>query len=78
VISELDPDEPIDEEVPIADAAEQRLEVGETPPLSENFAPTELNEIATEGAPDDADPADWQDQRTSAGNAGEWDSDVPG
>jgi hypothetical protein len=78
VISELDPHEPIDEEVPIADAVEQRLEVDETPPLSEDFEPTEVNEIAGEGSPEDADPADWQEQRTSAANAGEWDSDVPG
>jgi hypothetical protein len=78
VISGLTPNEPIDEEVPIADAVEQRLEVGETPPLSENFEPTEVNEIASEGTPEDANPADWQEQRTSAADADEWDSDGPG
>jgi hypothetical protein len=75
VISELTPDEPIDGEVPVADAFEQRLEVGETPPLSENFEPTEVNEMAREGAPEDADPADWQEQRTTA-DTHAWDSDL--
>lgn len=73
MVSELTPDEPIDEEVPVADAAEQRLEVGESAPLSENVEPTEVNEIATEPAPEDANPADWQEQRTTATDD-EWDS----
>ena len=72
--SELTPDEPIDEYVPVADAVQQRLEVGETPSLSENFEPNVVNEIAAEGAPDDANPADWQEQRTDA--ADDWDPDV--
>ena len=66
VNSQLTPDEPIDEEVPVADAVEQRLEVGQTPHLSENVEPTEVNEIFTEAAPEDANPADWQEQRTTA------------
>ena len=62
-----DSDEPIGEEVPIADAVEQRLPVAETPPLSEDFQPTQASEIAAEGpAPTDVDPADWQEQLTSA------------
>lgn len=76
MVSELTPDEPIDEDVPIADAVEQRVEVGETPTLSENVEPTEVNEIAAQGLPEDADPADWQDQHTAAGVADEWDSEV--
>jgi hypothetical protein len=76
VVSETTPDEPIDDHVPVADAVEQRLEVGETPPLSEHFAPTEVNEIADQSAPEDADPADWQDQRTTAADADMWDSDL--
>jgi hypothetical protein len=64
VISE--PDEPIENEVPVADAVEQRLEVDETPGLTEDFEPTVVNEIAAEGAPDDANPADWLEQRTAA------------
>ena len=64
------PDEPIDEEVPVADALEQRLEVGQTPHLSENVEPTEVNEIFTEAAPVDANPADWQEQQTTADD--EW------
>jgi len=66
VTSQLTPDEPIDEEVPVADAVEQRLEVGQTPNLSENVEPTEVNEIATETVPEDADLADWQEQHTTA------------
>jgi hypothetical protein len=42
----MTPDEPIDDQVPVADAVEQRHEVGKTPPLSEDFEPTEVNEIA--------------------------------
>jgi hypothetical protein len=76
VASETTPDEPIDDQVPVADAVEQRQEVGETPPLSEDFEPTELNEIAAQTAPEDADPADWQDQRTTAADADVWDSDL--
>jgi hypothetical protein len=71
------PDEPIGDEVPIADAVEQRLPVGETPELSENIEPTEVSRIAAEEtAPVDADPADWQEQHTSA-PAGDdnWDPD---
>lgn len=74
MISGLTPDEPIDDQVPIADAVEQRLEVGEASPLSENFEPTEVNEIAAETAPEDANPADWQEQRTTAADPDEWDS----
>ena len=70
VNSQLTPDEPIDEEVPVADAVEQRLEVGQTPHLSENVEPTEVNEIFTEAAPVDANPADWQEQQTTADD--EW------
>ncbi len=73
--SDQTPDDPIDQEVPVADAVEQRLEVGETPSLSENFEPTEVNEIADEGVPADADPADWQEQRTTAAGADDWDPD---
>jgi uncharacterized protein YjbJ (UPF0337 family) len=43
-----DSDEPIGEEVPIADAVEQRLPVGETRELSEDFQPTEASAIASE------------------------------
>jgi hypothetical protein len=69
-------DEPIDEEVPVADAVEQRTPVVETPDLSEDFEPTEVNEIAAEGPPPvDADPADWQEQLTS-GPDDEWDPDI--
>lgn len=74
VAPELTPDEPIDEDVPLADAVEQQLEVDETPSLSENFEPTAVNEIATEGVPEDANPADWQEQRTGAADG--WDPDV--
>ena len=68
------PDEPIDEDVPLADAVEQQHEVDETPSLSENFEPTAVNEIASEVAPEDANPADWQEQRTAAAEG--WDPDV--
>lgn len=74
MISELTPDEPIDDQVPVADAVDQRREVGETPPLAEHFEPTEVNEIATEPAPPDADPADWQEQRRAAPE--DWDADI--
>jgi len=74
VVSEFTPDEPIDAEVPTADAVEQRAEVGETPRLSERLEPTEVNEIAEQGPPQDADPADWQEQHTTAATADEWDS----
>lgn len=67
------PDDPIDEEVPVADAVEQRLEVGDAPSLAEDFEPTEVSEIATESAPVDADPADWQEQQTTAPT--DWDPD---
>ena len=70
--SELTPDDPIDEDVPVADAVDQRLEVGETPSLSETFEPTVLNEIAADPAPADANPADWQEQRTVAADD-DWD-----
>ena len=67
------PDEPIDDEIPIADALEQRLEVGSAAPLSETFEPTEASEIASGSAPLDADPADWQEQQTAASEADGWD-----
>jgi hypothetical protein len=63
----LTPDEPIDDQVPVADAVEQRLPVAETTELSEGFQPTEVSEIADEDAPTEVDPADWQEQLTSAG-----------
>jgi hypothetical protein len=72
--SDRTPDEPIDEDVPLADAVEQRLEVDETPSLSENFEPTAVSEIAAEAMPEDANPADWQEQRTAASDG--WDPDV--
>jgi len=70
-----DSDEPIGEEVPIADAVEQRLPVGETRELSEDFQPTEASQIAAGNpAPTDVDPADWQEQLTSADTGDEdWD-----
>ena len=78
VTSGRDSEEPIGEEVPVADAVEQRLSVGETPELSEHFQPTELDEIAAEAkAPEDVNPADWQEQWTSADNrSDEWDGDL--
>jgi hypothetical protein len=69
----LTPEEPIGEEVPIPDAVEQRHEVGESPSLSEDFEPTPVNEIAEEPPPADANPADWQEQRTVAED---WDPEL--
>lgn len=73
-----DSGEPIDDEVPIADAVEQRLPVEETPELSEDFQPTEVSAIVAEAQPpEDANPADWQEQVTSAGtDIVDWDSGV--
>lgn len=73
-----DSDEPIGEEVPIPDAVEQRLPVGEDRELSEDFQPTEASEIAAEmPPPTDVDPADWQEQLTSADSGDEdWDPDI--
>ncbi|HUO36379.1 MAG TPA: hypothetical protein VMU34_00305 [Mycobacterium sp.] len=70
-----DSDEPIGEEVPIADAVEQRQPVGETPELGEDFEPTEASAIAAQTPPPtDVDPADWQEQLTSADTGDEdWD-----
>jgi hypothetical protein len=73
VTSDLTPDDPIDDQVPVADAVDQRRQVGETRGLSENIEPTEVNEFAAEGAPDDANPADWQEQLTTAADADDWD-----
>ena len=73
-----DSDEPIGEEVPLADAVEQRQPVGESRELSEDFQPTEASEIAAEAPPPtDVDPADWQEQLTSAdaGDDDGWDTD---
>jgi hypothetical protein len=75
MVADLTPDEPIDPEVPTADAAEQRREIVETPPLSENIEPTEANEFATEPLPDDANAADWQEQHTTVDDE-IWDVDV--
>ncbi len=75
-MAEQTPDEPIDPEVPVADAVDQRLEVGRQPSMSEDFEPTEASEIAASPAPEDANPADWQEQRTDADDADEWDSDL--
>ena len=64
--------------MPLADAVEQRLPVGETRELSEDFQPTEASAIASEApAPTDVNPADWQEQLTSA-DTGEkdWDESV--
>ncbi|MDT5091117.1 MAG: hypothetical protein QOH60_480 [Mycobacterium sp.] len=74
VVFESNPDEPIGDEVPVADAMEQRLEVGDTADLPETFEPTEANEFASTGAPVDVDPADWQEQQTTA--SGDWDLEV--
>ena len=73
-----DADEPIaDPEVPLADAVEQRLPVDESRELSEDFQPTETSEIAAESQPpDDANPADWQEQLTSAETELDWEPDV--
>ncbi|HEY7051508.1 MAG TPA: hypothetical protein VH496_05145 [Mycobacterium sp.] len=70
--------DPIDDQVPVNDAVDQRREVGRTPPLAEDFEPTEVNEIAGEVAPEDVDPADWQDQLTSAADSDDWDADDRG
>jgi hypothetical protein len=73
-----DIDEPIGDQVPVEDAVQQRLPVSETRELSEDFQPTELDEIAVQDeAPDDANLADWQEQRTSADIPDEWDGDEP-
>ncbi|HZA12031.1 hypothetical protein [Mycobacterium sp.] len=70
-------DEPIDDQVPVADAVEQRRPVGETQELSEDFQPTEVSELAAGAeAPDEANPADWQEQLTSAETDMDWDADV--
>jgi hypothetical protein len=74
VVSDLSSDDPIGEDVPIADAVEQRHEVSETRGLAEDFEPTVVSELADEPAPADADPADWQEQRTNADD--DWDADV--
>jgi hypothetical protein len=70
-------DEPIGDQVPVADAVDQRRAVDESPELSEDFQPTEASEIAAEEAPDDANPADWQEQLTSAETPDDWDIDTP-
>jgi hypothetical protein len=74
MMTDLSPDEPIGEDVPLADAVEQRREVGETRGLAEDFEPTVVDRMAGEPAPLDADPADWQEQRTDADEG--WDADV--
>ena len=62
-----DSDEPVGAELPIADAVEQRLPVGETRELSEVFQPTEASAIASEApAPADVNAGDWQERLTSA------------
>jgi hypothetical protein len=73
-----DTDEPIeDAEVPVADAVDQRLTVDESRELSEDFQPTETSEIAAQSEPpDDANPADWQEQLTSAETDTDWEGDV--
>jgi hypothetical protein len=73
-----DSDEPIGEEVPVADAVQQRLPVGESRELSEDFAPTEASEIAAEAPPpSEVDPADWQEQLTSAETGDDdWDENI--
>lgn len=80
VTSGRDSDEPIGDQVPVADAVEQRRPVGEPQELSEDFQPTEVSEIADEAeAPEDANPADWQEQITSAGTDGgfdDWDAEA--
>jgi hypothetical protein len=71
-----EPDEPIDDQVPVPDAVEQRQAVDEIPDLSEDFEPTEASAIAERAdAPVDANPADWQEQLTSADTGPEdWES----
>ncbi|MBV8929806.1 MAG: hypothetical protein JO152_11845 [Mycobacteriaceae bacterium] len=72
-----DADEPIEDQVPVPDAVEQRLPVGESRELSEDFQPTETSEIAAKGEPPaDANPADWQEQLTSADTDMDWDAGV--
>jgi len=72
-----DSDEPVGEEVPIADAVEQRLPVGETRELSEVFQPTEASAIASEApAPADVNAGDWQERLTSADTGEDWDESV--
>jgi hypothetical protein len=73
-----DTDEPIGDQVPVADAVDQRRAVDENRELSEDVQPTELDEIAAEEqVPEDANPADWQDQLTSAETGvDEWDADA--
>jgi hypothetical protein len=73
-MSDLSSDDPIGEDVPVADAVEQRREVSETRGLAEDFEPTVVSELADEPAPADADAADWQEQRTNADD--DWDADV--
>ena len=66
-----------DAEVPVADAIDQQRTVGEPVELSEDFQPTETSEIGAQGAPpDDANPADWQEQSTSAETDFDWDGDA--
>ncbi|MCG5431681.1 hypothetical protein LV457_05160 [Mycobacterium sp. MYCO198283] len=48
--------EPFDEEVPIADALEQRQALDEEPPGADGTPP-----------PAESDPADWQEQVADAG-----------
>jgi hypothetical protein len=53
-----------DAEVPVADAIEQRRTVGEP-----------VEEIGAQGAPpDEANPADWQEQLTIADTDPDWDA----
>jgi hypothetical protein len=74
MMTELSPDDPIGEDVPVADAVEQRREVSETRGLAEDFEPTVVSELAGEPAPTDANAADWQEQRTNADD--DWDTDL--
>ena len=76
VIHPRESDAPIYDQVPIPDAIEQRQPVGPTPELSEDFRPTEVSEIG-DHAPDEANPADWQEQLTSADAGDEqWHPDI--
>lgn len=68
------PYEPIADEVPVADAVDQRRQIGEFRSLAEDIEPTEINEWAGEAAPMDAEPADWHEQHASA--ADDWDTDL--
>jgi hypothetical protein len=66
-----------DPEVPVPDAVEQQRPVGEERELTEHFQPTEASEIAEQSAPpDEADPADWQEQLTTAETDADWDDEV--